>query len=129
MHREIDRFRALGAEIVVVGAGESRWIPEFRTRVGVGGPVYADPDGSAHRAAGAPHGKRYLADPRAILRAAKVMAMGIFQKRIEGDPLEQSATFVIVPPGEIVHRSVSRFAGDDPPAGTLLGALEAALGR
>lgn len=125
MHREIERIRAAGAELVVVGAGTPHWVAGFRELTGYTGPLYCDPELAAYQAARLKRGVwRTVASPRTTLAAIRAMRAGFSQGSVMGDAFQQGGTLVITPPGQVVYWFVAEVAGDRAPLDAIFAALE-----
>ncbi len=120
----IDEIRARGAELVIVGNGSPSFASAFREDFALDCPLLVDPELRAYRAAGLRRGRVELLSPRLPLNALRAFASGARQGAIQGDPWQLGGVFVIRPGGELVYRYVSREAGDHPPVGEILAALE-----
>ena len=119
----LDRIRARGAELVVVGNGALHQARRFRAEQGVTFPLYTDPTRHSYEVAGLHRGLASTFSPRVALHGAKAIAAGFRQSHTQGDALQQGGVFVIAPGGRVLFEYRSREAGDHPNPERLLAAL------
>lgn len=127
MRDHLHEIRARGADLVIVGNGAPSFAAAFRQdfRLDVPGVVLlTDPDLVAYRAAGMRRGRVELLSPRVPLNAIRAYRSGARQGSIQGDPWQLGGVLVIRPGGDLTYRYVSSEAGDRPPLGPVLAALE-----
>lgn len=124
LHRESDRFRASGVEVVIVGSGGPSFIAGFREATGFPGRVLADPTRKAYEAAQLKRGAWRTLKPTVALRALKTLARGFRQGSTQGDPWQQAGLLLIAPPARLVYYHASQEPGDYPPIGDILRAVE-----
>lgn len=126
LHRERDRLRKVGAELVVIGSGAPQFVRGFREVTGYDGPLYVDPSLASYQAAGLHRSGWRIVHPKVALNAVRAACRGAFQGRTHGDIKQQGGVLVIVPPDRVVYRHASRIAGDNAPAAEVASALERA---
>ena len=130
LHRQTSRLTAAGAQLVVIGSGEPRYVAGFRKQTGYDGPVYCDPELGAYRAAGLKRGAWRTFQPAVAFDAAKTLARGeVMQGLTHGDTFQQGGVLVTLPVDQVVYRHVSERAGDNASAEEVVAALEGALNR
>ncbi len=128
LHRQTARLTAAGAQLVVIGSGEPRYVSGFRKQTGYDGPVYCDPELGAYRAAGLKRGVWRTLQPAVVFDAAKTLAGGeVMQGLTRGDTFQQGGVLVTLPADRVVYQHVSERAGDNAPAEEVVAALERAL--
>ena len=123
LHRELDTVRSRGAELVVVGQGNSRWARAFRERLALQNPVYVDPEREIYRALGMKRGLGSQLTLGALRNYWRALRSGYFPRGLLGDTLQQGGVLVLLPGGRIAYRYLSREAGDHPPVADVLAAL------
>ncbi len=124
MRDQVDEIRARGGELVIVGNGSPNFAAAFREDFGLDGPLLVDPELRAYRAAGLRRGRVELLSPRLPRNALRALRSGSRQTGVQGDPWQLGGVFVIRPDWELTYRYTSREAGDHPPVGEILAALE-----
>ena len=124
MRDRIQDIRAAGAELVIVGNGSASFAQAFREDFELDGPLLVDPELRAYRAAGLRRGRVELLSPRLPFNALRALRSGARQQSVQGDPWQLGGVFVIRRGGDLVYRYESREAGDHPPVGDVLAALE-----
>jgi hypothetical protein len=120
---ELDAIRASGAELVVVGNGNSWFARAFRDELAVDFPLLVDPGLDAYRAAGLKRGVLATLGPASVRHAVRAWKTGARQSAVKGDPWQLGGAFVVAKGGSLVYRHVSREAGDHAPLSDLLAAL------
>jgi peroxiredoxin len=121
----VERIRALGAEVFVIGNGSVEEARAFRDEQHLTMPLLTDPARQAYCALGMRRGVRSVATPRALLRSLKALRAGVRQTRVAGDAFQQGGVVVMAPGGVERFRFISREAGVHPPPRRKLSALEA----
>ena len=121
----LDRVRALGADLVVIGQGSVDEARAFRDAEKLTMPLLTDPSRQAYCAVGMRRGLRSVLTPSVLARAFTAWRGGFRQSRPAGDPLQQGGVLVIAPGGVERFRYISRQAGDHPPPARILKALDA----
>lgn len=125
LHRERPRIRRAGAELVLVGSGGARFARAFREEMGIEAPVYVDTGRRAYAALGMRRGAGSLRGALATVKhAARALRGGFRQGPVQGDPWQLGGVLVVRPGGEIAYRHLSAAAGDHPPVGEVLAAVE-----
>nr|HEX4316420.1 peroxiredoxin-like family protein [Kofleriaceae bacterium] len=123
LHRDLDAFHAIGAELHVIGNGSPSFIDGFREQTGWRGPVYTDPSLAAYRAAELKRGVTNTLDPRALMPTVKAFLGGGKQGRVQGDQWQQGGVIVIAPGDKVIWQHASDRPGDNAPARDILRAL------
>nr|MDQ3068140.1 AhpC/TSA family protein [Acidobacteriota bacterium] len=121
----LDRIRASGAELLVVGSGSVDEARAFRDERRLRMPLVTDPALHAYRALGMRRGLGAFFTPAAIGQYLRAMRQGFAQSRVAGDAMQQGGVVVIAPGGSERYRHVSRFAGDHPDPAVILAHCEA----
>lgn len=124
--KETERIHQVGAELVVLGNGGPEHVRWFREDFGVTTPVFTDTTAEAYRMVGAKRGFFTGANPRTFVATLRAFRKGYRQTGTRGDRYQQGGVFVILPDGSMPYRYLSRYAGDHPPAGEVVAALERA---
>ena len=124
MRDRIEDIRDHGAELVIVGNGAAHFAAAFREDFQLDCPLLVDPELRAYRAAGLRRGRVEILSPRLPWNAFRALRSGSRQGAIEGDPWQLGGVFVIRAGGELTYRHASREAGDHPPIGDILAALD-----
>ena len=119
---EIERH---GAGIVVIGNGNPKAIPAFRSATNWRGRILVDPSLEVYQAAGLVHGLASTFDPRSILKGIQAFAAGFRQGAQQGRPLQQGGIFVIGPGDHVSFEWRDRFAGDHPDLNDVVAKLRA----
>ena len=115
MRDVVDRIRAAGAELVVLGNGTVDHAAWFVNELKLDSPVVTDPSRRAY--------VWRILDPRVFVKALGVMLRGFRQKPIAGDALQLGGVFVIRPDGSVPFAKLSGYAGDHPEPARILTAL------
>jgi peroxiredoxin len=128
----LDELQAAGVRTVLVGNGAPEMIDAFVERHALGDKkceIVTDPSLAAFRAAGLVRSAWSTIGFRAIVDAARALAEGHRQPRIEGDRWQQGGALLCDAGGRVVlyHRNVS--IGDHVPAADLVDAALALLVR
>ena len=123
LHRELDTIRSRGAELAVVGQGNTRWARAFRERLALRNPVYVDPERELYRALGMKRGIGSQLTLGALGNYWRALRSGYLPSGLLGDTLQQGGVLVVLPGGRIAFRYLSREAGDHPPVTDVLTAL------
>lgn len=122
----VDRIRALGGELVVVGTGTPEQARAFRDERRLPFPILVDPRMRAYRAAGMRRGVASVLNLRSIPHAIRAVKGGEHQGLSTGDPWLLGGAFVILPGGRVVYEQRSEIAGDHADPEAMLGALASA---
>lgn len=123
LHREVDRMRNAGAEMIVIGNGSPSFIEGFREQTGYHGPLYTDPSLDVYRAAELKRGVTNTLNPLGAVGFLKALARGGKQGRTQGDPWQQGGVLVIAPTNEVKWQHASGRPGDNASAADIIGAL------
>jgi hypothetical protein len=126
LHRGIDRIRAAGGELHVIGNGSPTFMQGFRDETGWDGPLYTDPSLEVFAAAGMKRGVMTVLRPTAAVRSIRTLARGFKQGRTQGDPWQQGGVLVVMPDGEVRWRHASGSPGDNASIDDIERALKAA---
>lgn len=121
-----ERVRSLGGEIIIVGNGTTAQAHAFSNEQKTPFQVFTDPERQAYRALGMRRGVRSVMSPGVFTRTVGAWRQGFRQWKIAGDPLQQGGVVIVGPGGVEYYRFISREAGDHPPAGEILAAVESA---
>jgi hypothetical protein len=123
LHREVEAFRAAGAEMFVIGNGSPSFIAGFRDETGWPGAVYTDPSLEVYKVAELKRGVHNTLDPRALAPTLKAFLRGGRQGRTQGDQWQQGGVLVIDKTGRVLWRHASGRPGDNAAATDILRAL------
>jgi hypothetical protein len=127
LHREIERIKAAGAELVVIGSGTPNFIKGFRENTKFDGPIYSDPSLKSYQAAKLNRSLWRVLHPLVAVYGARALARGHMQGAMQGDNAQQGGVYVILPPDQIAYVHISQRAGDNAGADEVVAALEAAV--
>lgn len=121
------RFRAAGAEIVLIGQATPSDAADFRAKFGLELTLLADEQRASYRAL---HLKRAgltgLIGPRVLLRAVStVLGRRVRQGRTIGHPAQLGAALAVAPGDRVLFEQRARDAADNVPPDELLAAIEA----
>jgi peroxiredoxin len=120
----LDRIRARGAELVVIGHGSIEEARAFRDEEKLTVPLLTDPSRQSYCALQMRRGLASVLSPAALARGVNAWRAGFRQSRVAGDPLQQGGVVVIAPGGVERFRYISQDAGDHPTSTQVLKALE-----
>lgn len=123
LHRDIDKLRAAGLDLYVIGNGTPNFIAGFREQTKYDGPVYTDPSLAAYRAAELKRGVARTFDPRALGKTVSAFMQGHRQGRTQGDPWQQGGVLVVAPGGEVRFHHASERPGDNATVDQIVAAL------
>jgi hypothetical protein len=127
LHREVDAFRARGAELAIVGNGSPRQAAAFARALHLTIPVFVDPSRATYRALGmARGGIRKMLRPATVRHLLRALRGGFRQRWIQGDAFQLGGVLVVLPDGRLAYAFSSADPGDHPPTRDILDALEAA---
>jgi len=124
LREKIDEIRSRGAELVIIGNGDSSFAAAFREDFQLDCPLLVDPELRAYRAAGLRRGRVEVLSPRLPLNALRALRSCSRPTGVQGDPWQLGGVFVIQSGGDLAYRYLSREAGDHPPVDEILSALE-----
>ena len=119
----LDRVKAMGADLVVIGQGSVEEARAFRDEQRLKVPLLTDPTRQSFNALGMRRGLASILAPATLVHGFKAWRSGFRQSRIAGDPLQQGGIVVIAPGGVEYFRYISEVAGDHPAAEQVLAAL------
>lgn len=123
LHRDIDKLRAAGLDLYVIGNGTPNFIAGFREQTKYAGPLYTDPSLAAYRAAELKRGVARTFDPRALGKTVSAFMQGHRQGRTQGDPWQQGGVLVVAPGGEVRFHHASERPGDNATVDQIVAAL------
>ena len=110
----VDRIRALGAELVVIGHGSVEEARAFQEEQAVDFAILTDPSREAYRALGMRRSAWSALNLVVLVRALAAWRRGFRQSRVAGDPFQQGGLVIIAPGGVERFRFLSHAAGDHP---------------
>jgi peroxiredoxin len=122
-------FKAIDANLVLIGQGTQRQAANFRRRQGIQLPVLADQELVSYRAAGAKvAGVRDLLSPMVVARGAMASVREkTIQTRTQGDAAQLGGTLVVAADGRITWAHMSTNAGDNASPEEILAAVKDAV--
>lgn len=123
LHRDVDKIRAAGAELYVIGNGAPNFIEGFRETTGWDGPLYTDPSLEVYKAAQLKRGVTTTLDPKSILPALRALRRGSRQGLTRGDAWQQGGVLVVAPNGDVKWHHASERPGDNASGSQILAAL------
>lgn len=124
VHRERPQLLSKGAELHLIGNGETAHAQAFARVLGLTCPLWTDPSLVTFRALQMKRGFRVsLGSPSTWLATVRAIRQGLRQGRTQGDAWQLGGVLVVRAGGELVYRHTSAFAGDHPPVGGLLAAI------
>ena len=130
LHRDRDKFRDAGVELVVIGQGSPEQAQDFRRSQGVEElELLVDKGRKAYKAAGtkiATVGE--LVGPRVVLKGIRRSAASrVHQGKTVGHPAQLGGVLLVMPDASIPYVHLAEDAGDNPPNDEVLSAIEQAL--
>jgi hypothetical protein len=123
LHRDVDRLRAAGADLYIIGNGTPSFIAGFREQTGYQGSIYTDPSLATFRAAELKRSVTSTLDPRSLGKALGAFARGQRQGLTQGDAWQQGGVLVVAPSGDIRWHHASERPGDNATGAQILAAL------
>ena len=123
LHRDVDRLRAAGADLYIIGNGTPSFIAGFREQTRYHGPIYTDPSLATFRAAELKRSVTSTLDPRSLGKALGAFARGQRQGLTQGDAWQQGGVLVVAPSGDIRWHHASERPGDNATGAQILAAL------
>jgi len=122
-------FKAIDANLVLIGQGTPRRAAAFRRRQGIQLPVLADEELISYRAAGAKlGGVRDLFSPMVVAKGAlAIVREKSIQTRTQGEAALLGGTLVIAPDGAVTWSHMSTDAGDNASPEEILAAVRDAV--
>ena len=130
LHRDRERFRAAGVELVVIGQGRPEQAEDFRRSQGVEElELLVDEGRKSYKAAGTKMATvNELLGPRVVLKGLRRSAASrVHQGRTVGHPAQLGGVLLVMPDGSIPYAHLAEDAGDNPPNDEVLAAIERAL--
>ena len=124
LHREGDKIRAAGADIVLIGNGEPHYIAGFRKETGYPDPVYTDPSRLSYELAEMKRGILRTVNPMPLFFAVRAMARGQMQTSVKGDKTQQGGVLVVLPGGKVIFHHSDAVPGDLAKVKDIVAALE-----
>lgn len=123
LHRDIDKLRAAGADVYIIGNGTPNFIAGFRDQTKYRGPIYTDPSLAVFKAAQLKRSVTSTLDPRSLGKAFGAFARGQRQGLTQGDAWQQGGVLVVAPDGAIKYHHASDRPGDNATGAQILAAL------
>jgi hypothetical protein len=123
LHRDVDKLRAAGADLVIIGNGAPSFIAGFREHTKYDGPIYTDPSLAVYRAAELERGIAKTFDPRALAPTIGAFMRGQRQGRMQGDAWQQGGVLVVAPDGRVRWHHASKRPGDNATVAEIVAAL------
>lgn len=120
----LSRIRAAQAELFIVGNGSVEDARAFQHDLSTAVPILTDPTRQAYCALEMHSGLATVLRPSVLIRSLKALRAGFRQSTVAGDPLQQGGVVIVAPGGTERYRYISRSAGDHPPPGAILTAVE-----
>jgi peroxiredoxin len=122
-------FKAIDANLVLIGQGTPRQAAGFRRRQGIQLRLLADEELVSYRAAGAKlGGMRDLFNPMVVAKGALTgVREKTIQTRTQGDAAQLGGVLVIAPDGRITWSHMSTDAGDNASPEEILAAVNDAV--
>lgn len=105
-------YRAVGAEVVLIGNGKPEWGRWFRDETRIEIPLYCDPRKATYEAVGMTRGWFKVFSPRAALSAIRALRAGHRQASVKGDALQNGGVVILDKAGTVVWRFVQQSSGD-----------------
>ncbi len=128
MHREVEKIRKAGAELVLVGFGDLRWAKAFQEEFHFSCPIFVDSSRAAYKALGMRRGIARTFSLSSVWAGRRRAARGGFrQKGVKGDPWQLGGVLVVARGGRVAYEHFSETASDHPPLEDVLAALEKAV--
>ena len=123
LHRDIDKLRAAGADLYIIGNGTPNFIEGFREQTKFQGPIYTDPSLTVFKAAQLKRSVTSTLDPRSLGKALGAFARGQRQGLTQGDAWQQGGVLVVTPDGTVKYHHASERPGDNATGAQILAAL------
>lgn len=123
LHRGVDKLKAAGCDLVIIGNGAPSFIEGFREQTKYDGPLYTDPTLAAYKAAELKRGVTKTFDPRALGNTIGAFMRGNRQGRVQGDAWQQGGTLVVATDGTVKWHQASDRPGDNATVEQILAAL------
>jgi hypothetical protein len=126
LHRELQRIRERGAELVFIGNGNRHFAAGFKNDHGITAPIYVDTKRESYRALGM---KRSffatLGNAQSWRNMGRALKSGFRQGLTRGDAWQLGGVLVVLPGGDVAYRYLSTAAGDHPAVEDVIAALPA----
>jgi len=119
----MERLRAAGLTLNVIGNGAPMFIEGFRDTTGYDGPLYTDPSLAVYRAAELRSGLRTVLTPGTLIRTVGALRRGFRQGRTQGSALQQGGVLVIGRGGLVLWHQISSGPGDNATAAEIIAAV------
>ncbi len=123
LHRDIDKIKAAGADLYVIGNGAPHFIAGFRELTSYDGPLYTDPSLEVFKAAQLKRSVTSTLDPRSLGKALGAFARGQRQGMTKGDAWQQGGVLVVAKDGTVKYHHASERPGDNASATQIAAAL------
>lgn len=124
VHRERATIVLKGAELHLIGNGETAHAQAFARVLGLTCPLWTDPSLVTFRALQMKRGFRVsLGSPATWVATARAIRQGLRQGKTQGDAWQLGGVLVVRPEGEVLFHHLSAFAGDHPPLAGILAAI------
>ena len=123
LHQDIDKLRAAGADLTIIGNGTPNFIEGFREQTKYAGPIYVDPSLAVYKAAELKRGALRTFDPRALGKTITAFRHGQRQGRVQGDAFQQGGVLVVAPDGEVKFHHASDRPGHNATVDEIVAAL------
>lgn len=130
LHRDREKFRAAGVDLLVIGQGTPEQADHFRRSQGVEGlELLVDKRRESYMAAGTKMATfNELLGPRVVLKGIRRAATSrVHQGRTVGHPAQLGGVLLVMPDGSIPYAHLAADAGDNPPNDEVLAAIERAV--
>jgi peroxiredoxin len=122
----LERIRAAGAELFVIGNGSVAEARDFQHDHQLPVQLLTDPTRQAYCALDMRSGLGTVLRPSVLARSLQALRAGFRQSTVAGDPLQQGGVVIVGPDGVERYRYISRSAGDHPDPEAILASLEGA---
>ncbi|MBV9214368.1 MAG: AhpC/TSA family protein [Actinobacteria bacterium] len=129
LHRDREKFDAVGARLAVIGQGTPRHAEHFIDEYGLDGmTVLVDPERRTYKAAGTKIATvDELFAPQIVAKALKIAATErLVQGRTQGHPAQLGGVLVVAPGGAVTWSDLAEDASDNPPNDEVLEAARKA---
>lgn len=125
LHRERERVRGKGAELVFVGNGNRHFAQAFKDAYGLDEPLYVDTRLAAYTALGMKRGILRAFSLGGAASTWRALRSGARQGLTRGDGWQLGGVLVVRPGGQVAYEYLSEHPGDHPEVSAILGALAA----
>jgi hypothetical protein len=124
LDHDVDRVRAAGAEVYVIGNGPPMFIANLRQDTGYRGPILTDPSLAVYRAAQLKRGVSASYIPALTFRTIRSLLRGFRQVGTHGDEHQMGGVLVIDTDGRVLWHFIADGPGDNASANEILRALQ-----